>query len=40
MGLVLTGAVAAVYSTPAAWILGAAFLVVAVFLIVLCAVRA
>lgn len=39
LGLVLVGAVAEAYSTPAAWIVGAAFLVVAVILLGILAKR-
>ena len=33
LGMVFAGAVAEIYSTPTAWIIGAVFLLVAVFLI-------
>lgn len=39
LGLILAGAIAEVYSTPAAWIVGAAFLVIAVILIGILAKR-
>ncbi|OWU70593.1 MFS transporter [Marinibacterium profundimaris] len=39
LGLILVGAIAEVYSTPTAWMVGALFLVVAVFLISLLAKR-
>ena len=39
LGLILAGAIAEVYSTPTAWMVGAAFLVVAVFLISILAKR-
>mgnify|MGYP000409402823 CR=1 FL=1 len=39
LGLILTGAIAEVYSTPTAWMVGAIFLVVAVFLISILAKR-
>lgn len=39
LGLILAGAIAEVYSTPTAWIVGAMFLVIAVILIVILAKR-
>ncbi|MEM9796969.1 MAG: MFS transporter [Pseudomonadota bacterium] len=39
LGLILAGAIAEVYSTPTAWILGAVFLLIAVILVVLLAKR-
>lgn len=39
LGLILAGAIAEVYSKPTAWMIGAVFLVVAVFLIIILAKR-
>ena len=39
MGLILAGAIAEVYSKPTAWMIGAVFLVLAVFLIIILAKR-
>lgn len=39
LGLVLAGAVAQIYSTPAAWLAGAVFLVIAVLLVIILAKR-
>jgi MFS family permease len=39
LGLILAGAIAEVYSTPAAWMAGAVFLIVAVILISILAKR-
>ena len=39
LGLILAGAIAEVYAAPTAWMVGAVFLVVAVFLIIIFAER-